>query len=215
MSHITEEQRYEISFMLSRGCTQKEISEKIGKHKSVISREIRRNRNDKGKYSFSYAQMCVSVRKERYQKTRKFTPAIQKRIEDYLTDDWSPEQIYGYCCANGIPMVSVERIYQYIRADKKQGGMLYKHCRHKLKNRKRPVGEHFPIRNRVGIEERPPEADGTRFGDWEMDLIVGSGNKDIMLTLTERSTNYSIIEKLPYGKDSKELRGLLKTPLRK
>ena len=124
MSHITEEQRYKISFMLSWGFTQKEISEKIGKHKSVVSREIRRNRSDKGKYSFSYAQMCVSVRKERYEKSRKFTSAIQKRIEDYITEDWSPEQIHGYCCANGIAMVSIERIYQHIRADKKQGGML-------------------------------------------------------------------------------------------
>ncbi len=205
MSHITEQQRYEISFMLSRGCSQKEISEKIGKHKSVISREISRNKNDKGRYSFSYAQMCVSVRKERYQELRKFTPAMQHLIEERLKDDWSPEQIHGYCLTHSIPIVSIERIYQHIRTNKQQGGELYKHCRHKLKHRKRPVGEYFPIKNRVGIEERPIAADGTRFGDWEMDLIVGAGNKDFMLTLTERSTNYSIVEKLPYGKDSKEL----------
>ena len=62
-----------------------------------------------------------------------------------------------------------------------------------------------PEKDRVSIDLRPPEADGTRFGDWEMDLIIGKGNKDAMLTLVERSTGFSIIENLPYGKNSREL----------
>lgn len=93
-------------------------------------------------------------------------------------------------------MVSIERIYQYIREDKVSGGDLYKNCRHQLKRCKRPVGKHMPIKDRTSIEERPPEADGTRYGDWEMDLIVGADNKGAMVTLVERSTGFTMIRKL-------------------
>ena len=53
-----------------------------------------------------------------------------------------------------------------IRKDKAEGGTLYKHCRHKLKHRTRPVGgKRISIPNRTSISERPTEADGKRFGE--------------------------------------------------
>ena len=205
MSHLTREQRYTISVMYKQKYKQIEIAAAIGKNKSVISRELRRNKTAKGNYSFSYAQMCVDVRKERYTQERRFTASVRRFIEEHLRKDWSAEQIVGYCNKHAIPMVSIERIYQYIRADKRNKGDLYTHCRHKLKHRKRPVGKCSNIKDRVSIDERPAQADGSRFGDWEMDLIIGTGNKNAMLTLVERSTGYTIIEKLPDGKKSKPL----------
>ena len=60
-----------------------------------------------------------------------------------------------------------------------------------MKKRKRPPKDkRIPIKGRVGIEERPPQANGKRFGDWEMDTIVGKNGKGAMLTLYERSTAY-------------------------
>lgn len=56
------------------------------------------------------------------------------------------------------------------------------------------------IPERVSIHERPVEADGTRFGDWEMDTIVGKDGKGAIVTLTERSTNMLLMERLPEGK---------------
>ncbi len=53
------------------------------------------------------------------------------------------------------------------------------------------------IPGRVSIHQRPAEADGRRFGDWEMDLIVGKGQKSALLTLTERSTNYILMRFVP------------------
>ena len=41
--HLTREQRYQISALLQAGHSQKEIAEVIGKDKSVISRELKRN----------------------------------------------------------------------------------------------------------------------------------------------------------------------------
>lgn len=57
------------------------------------------------------------------------------------------------------------------------------------------------IPERTSIHDRPKEADGSRLGDWEMDLIIGKGQKSAMLTLCERSVNYLIMERLPYGKN--------------
>ena len=49
-----------------------------------------------------------------------------------------------------------------IRKDKAEGGTLYKHCRHKLKHRARPVGgRRISIPNRTSISERPTEVDGS------------------------------------------------------
>ena len=56
------------------------------------------------------------------------------------------------------------------------------------------------IPQRISIHERPEEADGKRFGDWEMDLIVGEGQKGAILTLCERSVNYMMMGRLPQGK---------------
>ena len=61
------------------------------------------------------------------------------------------------------------------------------------------------IPNRISIHERPPEADGKRFGDWEMDTIIGKNGKGAIVTLVERSTNFILMEKLENGKEPKAL----------
>ena len=84
--------------------------------------------------------------------------------------------------------------------------MLYKNCRHHLKHRKRTVtGKRIPIPNRTSISERPQEADGERFGDFEMDTIVGKDGRGAIVTLTERSTNMLFMRKLDKGKNAREL----------
>ncbi|WP_139180941.1 helix-turn-helix domain-containing protein, partial [Williamwhitmania taraxaci] len=47
MAHINQEQRYVITLMLQQGKLQKEIALFINRSPSVISREIRRNRDAK------------------------------------------------------------------------------------------------------------------------------------------------------------------------
>lgn len=60
------------------------------------------------------------------------------------------------------------------------------------------------IRGHVSIHERPEEADGKRFGDWEMDLIVDAWQNAI-LTLAERSTNFLLITRLTKDKKASEV----------
>jgi IS30 family transposase len=204
--HLTREQRYTISAMRKQGCAQKLIAEAIGKDKSVVSRELKRNANSKGKYSFEYAQDAASLRKERMKKPRKLQPWLKKEIIGLIRQDWSPQQIEGRLKLENKPSVSHETIYKIIRGDKANGGTLYRHTRHKLKHRKRPVGKKITIKNRVTIDQRPEIVDTKqRFGDWEIDTIIGENNKGAIVTMVERKTAFMMMEKLEHGKNAKEL----------
>ena len=66
--------------MYKQGCTQKIIAQAIGKDKSVVSRELKRNANLKGKYSFEYAQDMAQMRKERMKTPRKRPRASEKKL---------------------------------------------------------------------------------------------------------------------------------------
>lgn len=208
MSHLTAMQRYEIQAYLKVGKKQKEIAELIGKDPSVISRELKRNKLKRGSYNAIKAHQLYYERKDRFLRKRKFTNIVKNRVMKYLKEEqWSPEEIVGYCKNHELEMVSVERIYQFIREDKKNGGSLYKELRHKLKHRKRPVtGKKVIIKDKISIHQRPEIIDKKeRFGDWEVDLIVGSKNKDAILTIVERQTKFLIMFKLDKGKNAKNL----------
>lgn len=134
-------------------------------------------------------------------------PAIVWEALDLLKEDyWSPEQISADMKSRG-KNISHELIYRHIRAD--QSGELASYCRHKMKyNRHVRPNRTTKVKNipdRVSIHQRPAEADGTRFGDWEMDTIVGKDGKGAILTLTERSTNMILMERLPEGKHPEPL----------
>lgn len=208
MKHLTSEQRYVIQSLSRRRISNTEIANELGVHKSNIGRELKRNSSKRGKYQAEKAHMYAQERKERFAYNRKFTKQVKAVVDQYIkTEQWSPEQIVGFCKKDNIDMVSVERIYQYIRQDKEKGGELYKHLRHKLKHRKRSVnGDKVRIKDRISIEDRPERANNREeFGHFEMDLIVGKGNKGAILTLTERKTKQFFCRFLPHGKIAKQV----------
>ena len=202
---LTSEQRYAISVLLQSKKSKKEIASAIGVHISTVYRELRRNVSKRG-YSWCIAQEIAQERRERLPGNRSISVYIKRKaIECLKTSQWSPEQISGKLKPDCI-YISHETIYKIIRKDKADGGQLYTHCRHKLKHRKRPVGgKKIPIPDRITIHERPQQADGSRFGDWEMDTIIGKNEKRAILTLTERKTNFILMEKLKHGKKATEL----------
>lgn len=208
MKHLTKEQRYVIQSLLRRGVSRTDIAKELGVHKSTIGREIKRNCTKRGKYQAEQAHTYTQDRKERFAIQRKFTKQVEIRVRNYLEkEQWSPEQIVGYCNKEGIEMVCTERIYQYIRQDKIDGGDLYKHLRHKLKHRKRPVNDNkVRIKDRMGIDQRPDKANNREeFGHFEMDLVIGKDNKGAILTLTERKSKHFLCRYLPEGKIAKHV----------
>lgn len=144
-------------------------------------------------------------RRERIVTNSMLKPGVLKRSLTLLkTEQWSPRQISGALALEGVK-ISHERIYQEIRADKT--GELASYTRHKMKHRKRYCHGRAGVKNipgRISIHERPAEANGRRFGDWEMDLIVDPWQNAIV-TLTERSTNFILMERLPEGKKAAPL----------
>lgn len=200
-------QRYQIQSLLQTGTPKKKIAELIDTSISTVYREIARNQGKRG-YTAALAQENSDIRKERYQGNRRMNTSIERYIREKLTtEQWSPQQIVGYAKSQGTPMVSHERIYQLIRKDKTDGGSLWKHTRHKLKHRRRPVtGKQVNIKNKVSIEQRPSIVDNRdRCGDWEIDTIIGKDGKGAILTLTERLTGFLLMEKLPMGKQAEPL----------
>ena len=106
--------------MLQQGKSHSEIAASIAKDKSVISREIVRNKDQRsGVYSHDLAHRKYAQRQKRKPKKKRFTLRIQFHVETLLKEDYSPEQIVGISIKEGIDCVSHERIYQHVWKDKK------------------------------------------------------------------------------------------------
>jgi len=205
MAHLTENQRYTIYRMLEQGYKQSVIARTIGKDKSVISRELKRNSDARnGTYKADLAQRKAIKRQREKPKKRAFTFEIQQETEKLLRKDYSPEQVVGTLKKEGKASVSVERIYQHIWADKKSKGDLHTHLRNKgRKYRKRGSAkdQRGIIKNRVSIDQRPPiVAKKERFGDFEIDLVIGKNHKEALVTLNDRVSGVVKIRKIPSKK---------------
>lgn len=193
MSHLTVEQRYSISTLLEQGFNQTFIAKAIGKDKSVISRELGRNSDNRnGVYKAELAQRKCLQRHRFKRKHISFTAKMQFFVEEQLKNDFSPEQIKGIADLNKVPCVSHERIYQHVWADKKAKGILHTHLRNKGRRyRKRGAlkDSRGIIPGKVNINERPPIVEErTRFGDLEMDLIIGKNHQKAILTINDRAS---------------------------
>ncbi len=219
-NQLTLAQRYIISFMRKNGSTYQAIADEINRIEkeaaaaaglpvpkkraaSTIQREYNRNKTKRGRYNPKTANEMAMERRERIVTNHALKPGVLKKAIMLLTQKrWSPEQISGNMRLHG-KFISAERIYQEIRRHPE----LHKFCHHKMKYRhrqqknKKAAGKSM-IPDRVSIHERPIEADGKRFGDWEMDLVIGKGQKSQVLTLYERSKSYFIQTKLPSKKPS-------------
>lgn len=193
MSHLTLSQRYEISIYHQQKLSMSSIAEKIGTHKSTVSRELKRNSDGRnGQYKADLAQRKADIRHQDKNKNQSFTKEIQKFVVLYLKQDYSPEQIVGYAKRISTPCVSIERIYQFIWKDKDQGGLLYKHLRtkgKKYKKRSNLYNGRGQIVERVDITQRPKIVDQKeRFGDLEIDLVIGANHNGALLTINDRAT---------------------------
>ena len=205
--HLISTQRSQIFAYRQCGKSPKFIAEALRVHVSTIYRELSRNRNKRGGYAHNAHEMSV----ERQERVVRNAAISRKTKFDCLqhirVDDWSPEQISGVMKAKGVK-VSHTTIYKWVREDKDAGGTLFEHLRHKGHRRKSNPYKGASAKNipgRTSIKDRPAEADGRRFGDWEMDLIIGRNGYQAILTLVERSTGYVIIYRLKHEKKAKEL----------
>jgi IS30 family transposase len=199
---ITYIERYSLGLLRRQGLCPAAIARILGRHRSSILRELRRNRaRSDGTYRPPLADWYARGRRSRARRNRRFTPAEWARIQSLLREDWSPEQIAGRLRRDRTLRISHETIYRYVWADKRAGGTLYTHLRGARKQRRKRYGC-YDSRGRLAgkrpIAERPPiVAARGRVGDWEADTMLGASQAGpCVLTLVERKTGYVALRKL-------------------
>jgi IS30 family transposase len=192
-TQLTREQRYQIKVLLDTGHQQTEIAQQLGVNKSTISREVRRNRGQRG-YRPKQAHERALGRRQGKARTR-IDPETWALVDKKIRADWSPEQISGRVQKEGLA-ISHEHIYQHIYANQRAGGTLWTHLRCQKKRRKRygKQDRRGKIPQRKSIEQRPVIVEQrTRFGDWEVDLLLGKDQQGVIVTLTERKSRFLLL----------------------
>ena len=199
---ITPAERYTLATLRKqeRRLSCAEIARLMGRHRSTISRELRRNcsRHDGG-YRSGRAQEQAQARRKRSRRNSHFGANAWALVETLLEEKFSPEQISGWLRALKLLEISHETIYSHVWRDKKRGGTLYLHLRQPFKRRKR-YGS-YERRGRVGgkrhISERPPVVESrSEIGHWEMDTVIGSADNHCVVSLVERLSGAVLIGKL-------------------
>ena len=184
-----------------QGYNQSRIAQALGRHRSTVCREVRRNgtRAD-GRYRAFTAQERTNSRRSRSRRNSRFTARDFALVDELLRRQWSPEQVAGYLRRTGQLLISHETVYRHIWRDKREGGTLYTHRRGARKRRRKRYGA-ADSRGRLAgkrmIGERPAEVETrSHVGHWEADTVAGSGARDCVVTLVERKSGLVLIGKL-------------------
>ena len=213
---LTSQDRAVIAALLRQELSYAQIGAAIGRDKSVISREVRRNRGGDGSYHASVAHRGAHENRRRPKPFKLATdPVLCRRIEAWMDDGWSPALIAamlrqdhrGADPAARMARVCHETIYQalYVQTRGQLRRDLHRQLSLKRAARK-PRGtkrENSPYRDAYKISQRPAEvADRAVPGHWEGDLITGAANGSAVGTLVERTTRFTILLHLPGRHDA-------------
>lgn len=193
--HLTQEERAQIYALKKQGVTQKQIAESIGKSPSCICKELKRNKGARG---YRYGQAHEKARQRRHIASTSLSIRMSGNTKalvlQYLKEDWSPVQISGYLKKQAI-FIRHETIYKWIWADKKNGGDLHTHLRHRGKKYNKRSSKNAGrglIPNRIDIKERPPIVDTkSRLGDFEVDTIIGKNRKGAIVSIVDKKTKFT------------------------
>ena len=221
---LSYEDRLTIQHGCSQGMSARQIATLLGRHHSVISREIARNGwevvGEDGEatvyYNARQAGLGAKARACR-PKVRKLddNPALRAVVVTCLARRWSPGRIsvwLQHAFADDESMrISHEAIYSalYIqgkgslRAEleavmKTQDVLIRGGKRRKARPRNAGVLTGKPWIKGAEITKRSPEADDRAIpGHWEGDLVIGTGGKSALITLVERTSRYTLLGHLP------------------
>ena len=198
-SQLTDGERNQFYALRQAQMPMAEIANQLGRSRTTLYNELNRNTGGRG-YRPRQAQQFAEQRRGEKVQPLKMHSKVIAYIESKLQRQWAPEQIAGTMETDpdgpGLA-VSHETIYQYVGDDKRAGGTLYTQLRHGLKKRrKRRGGKDLrgKIRNRVDIDQRPAVVETRkRVGDWEADLVCGTGASGYLVTLVERVSRRVLI----------------------
>jgi transposase, IS30 family len=203
-SHLSLAEREVIRRMLTQKCSHREIARVLGKSRSTVWREIRRNTDAGVLYYYErHAQACARRRRKAAKAKSLIIEndlGMQDYIEDLFAKHFSPEQIVGWM-----------RRSEYSRFRTVCQRTIYNWVHRQWQKRKSFL--RFKGRPRVGygdrkgswqphkrhISERPRAVEKRRrVGDWEADLVHGTqdDSRHCLLTINDRATSYVVIWKI-------------------
>ena len=206
-SHLLDDERDQIAALKAAGRLIGAIAKAVGRAKSTVSRELRRNALPSGRYSPLYAAGA-------YQRRRRRDAVLERdrRLRDFVCDrlaeGWTPEQIAGWLKAGhecGLRALGFEAIYAFVYRAARKGEDLWRYLtrRHKRRRPRRARPSRDRIKDRASIHDRPRDVEGrATIGHWEGDLIICKRTRPV-LVLHERKSRVTLATRLA-GKTAAE-----------
>lgn len=216
-NEFTYYERQKLEFLLRTSQTLRAISKVMRRSHTILSREIRRNGDNRKKYRADTAQRLFEKRKhsKHIGKLDKY-PELKHYVHEKLKEEWSPEEIAGRLKNESRKeTVSHETIYHYIYERDGRYEKWYEllaQTRPKRQKKQGRKSKKVLIPERKSIHERPEHITRRgRFGDWESDSMIFSKQKTIISVQVERKSRLVRISKLE-SKSAEETRyALVKT----
>jgi IS30 family transposase len=183
------------------------IAEELGRAASTVSRELRRNVDDQGRYLPATAERLTVERQSRPSRSRRLARDEQLCgvVAELLGKRWSPEQV-----AHELPVrfpdqperhLCTESIYQAIYDPRTDLTRPAKRRRRRRRRRVQGLERRGRLTAMTMIADRPAEVeDRVQAGHWEGDCIMGPGNRSAIGTLVERVTRFVILIHVPTGR---------------
>ena len=197
---LTFLERERISQMHEAGASSAEIAAELGRARSTIGREIKRN-SSAGGYSAVVAQSLSQQRRRQRPLVRKMD---RREVSDYVRSRlvcyWSPDQIAARSKSDFSQdrrrQISHQTIYAWIKSQPPEDRRHFAGFLRRAGNRRPQEDRRGRIPNQVSIEGRPKVVDQRRrYGDWEGDTVVGAKQSGAVITLVERKSGYLLTAK--------------------
>lgn len=199
-------ERDRIAVLRAQGLSLREISRRLGRNASTISREIRRNGGQVyDAYGGGKAQLRAKARKRAAGRRPRLKNArIRAYVRRHVLLGWSPEQIAGALrkAHNGL-RISHEAIYQFVyspkvRCTENLVPYLARAHRHRQCKGHRHTHRDSHIPERISILDRPQAIQRRQqFGHWERDGVETRKGKTGLSVLVERKSRFVRITKIP------------------
>lgn len=225
--HFTKHSRNELSVLLNKGYSLRNIAKVLGKSHSSVSREINRNKVN-GVYTPDKANHKAYFRRYRA-KRQCMKITTDPWLEDYIkqkmssSSRWTPEQISGRLKFenNDITVISSKSIYNWLGTVHGQDFIQYLPYKKPFRRKKKTNSKRGIIKNRVFIEHRPDKINNrTRLGDFEVDVLgTTKQEKERLAGVVDRQARYFDVKRVPrlreamsaYGNMLKSLNALSAT----
>jgi transposase, IS30 family len=195
--YLSAQERIRIADLRRAGATVRGIARELGRSPSTVSREIRRNVDEQGRYRPHAAEQAAVQRMLRPRQRRVSADSVlRETVCGLLGKRWSPEQVAHELRvrfpSEPCRRLCTESIYQAIYDPAVDVSRPSRRRRHQ--RRRRGDCRQERVNGMTMIDQRPAEVEGRKVaGHWEGDLIKGAANRSAIGTLIERKTRFVVL----------------------